>query len=199
MATIVPNNFLPDRLDCVYTKCYCEENVWKLCDFIKGRTPDVLSNCFCVFISNKKRQIPLWSQKHSKRDDKLVLWDYHVIFVFKDNHKVLVYDLDTTLTFPCSSEHYIISAIRSEENLNEDFRRLFRVISAETFLKTFASDRCHMINMKDGNYLSPPPVYPPIKTAESTNNLEDFICMDEDVGVGTVMNYQQFCDKFLRV
>lgn len=40
---------------------------------------------------------------------------------------------------------------------------MFRVIPAAEFLQTFASDRSHMLT-KDGQWMSPPPVYPPIKT-----------------------------------
>lgn len=40
---------------------------------------------------------------------------------------------------------------------------MFRVIPAEEFLQTFASDRSHMLT-PEGHWMSPPPTYPPIKT-----------------------------------
>lgn len=40
---------------------------------------------------------------------------------------------------------------------------MFRVIPAEEFLQTFASDRSHMLT-PDGHWMAPPPTYPPIKT-----------------------------------
>lgn len=40
---------------------------------------------------------------------------------------------------------------------------MFRVIPAEEFLQTFASDRSHMLT-PEGQWMSPPPIYPPIKT-----------------------------------
>lgn len=40
---------------------------------------------------------------------------------------------------------------------------MFRVIPAEEFLQTFASDRSHMLT-PEGHWMSPPPIYPPIKT-----------------------------------
>lgn len=53
--------------NCVYTSCYCEENVWKLCQQIKKDNGTTLKEYHVVFISNKKRQVPLWMQKKWER------------------------------------------------------------------------------------------------------------------------------------
>jgi hypothetical protein len=40
-------------------------------------------------VSNKKRAVPLWRQKAGRDEEKLVLWDYHVIFLYKPDEKTL--------------------------------------------------------------------------------------------------------------
>ena len=63
------------------------------------------------------------------------------------------------------------------------FERKFRVIPGAEFLKTFASDRSHMLT-QDGRWMSPPPVYPPIKTEGMHVHHELWVnYSDEDVKV----------------
>lgn len=194
--SIQDTNLIFVKEECVYTKCYCEENVWKLCEHVKDHHSSQLGNCYCVFISNKHKTIPLWQQKASSREDTLVIWDYHVIFIFSPpDTETLVYDLDTMLTFPCDFKTYFLSGIRSNQSLQPQYHRFFRVIPAAVYLQTFASDRSHMLNKK-GEYLQPPPVYPCIKTNESDNNIHDFISMDPEVGFGTVVSLSEFVSKF---
>jgi hypothetical protein len=33
--------------------------------------------------------------------------------------------------------------------------------------------------------------------SDATNNIKDFISMDPEVGVGTIMDFWQFCDTFI--
>ncbi|XP_045171566.1 protein N-terminal glutamine amidohydrolase-like isoform X2 [Mercenaria mercenaria] len=177
----------PSRNDCVYTSCYCEENVWHLCSSVRDTQPEELGKCFCVFISNHSQTIPLWEQTASNREDGLVVWG-------SDGSSV--YDLDTRLDFPCPFQQYVRQGIQSCASLKPEFQRLFRVIPAEEFLSTFASDRSHMLD-DDGKWLKPPPAYPCIKTLDSANNIKEFMSMDPKVGVGKVMDFWQFCDNFL--
>ncbi len=72
--------------------------------------------------------------------------------------------------------------------------RYFRVIPAEQYLTTFASDRTHMI--KDGKWSKPPPNYPAIFTALSQNNLNDFISMSSYEVPGQILNYRDFVRQF---
>lgn len=184
------------RTECTYTSCYCEENVWHLCNQVKNVCPERLPFCYAVFISNKDRKIPLWAQNAGKPPDNLVVWDYHVIFIYKaETAESLVYDLDTVLEFPCSFNKYFHTAIQEETDFAPGYHRCFRVISAETFLKTFASSRSHMRNA-DGNWISPPPNYPCIVTPECSDNLESFIRMDPDVGWGEIHDAQTFFQRF---
>lgn len=126
-----------------------------------------------------------WSQKNS-----LLLQDYHVFLILKDPKETKVYDFDTVLEFPVTFNNYVKQAIKPEYNEHYErfglfkstiywlslkkksvrniesiylFSRLFRVISADIFLSTFASDRSHM-RKPDGSYTSDPPFYAPISS-----------------------------------
>uniref|UniRef100_G3P837 Protein N-terminal glutamine amidohydrolase n=1 Tax=Gasterosteus aculeatus aculeatus TaxID=481459 RepID=G3P837_GASAC len=63
----------PSREDCVYTSCYCEENVWKLCEFVRSERTAPLEELFVVFISNENRKVPLWKQR-SGHGEQPVIW-----------------------------------------------------------------------------------------------------------------------------
>ncbi|XP_005111433.1 protein N-terminal glutamine amidohydrolase [Aplysia californica] len=192
VTSVVPS----EREQCTYTACYCEENVWKLCALVKDSCPEEEFNkCSCVFISNDKRQIPLWHQRAGKNPERLVVWDYHVIMVYNEKESPLVYDLDTELSFPCHLKEYAAAGIGDEKSMHSKYKRMFRVIPGQEFLSTFASDRSHMLD-KEGGWMSPPPDYPPIKTEASSNNIQEFISMDKSVKHGQVYNLSGFLHKF---
>ncbi|KAM8840656.1 protein N-terminal glutamine amidohydrolase isoform 4-T4 [Spinachia spinachia] len=181
----------PSRGDCVYTSCYCEENVWKLCEFFRSERTAPLQELFVVFISNENRKVPLWKQR-SGCGEQPVIWDYHVVLLQVRRHSsALVYDLDTELSFPCSLKVYAAQALRSDRTIQPAYHRMLRVISADCFMLNFASDRSHM-KKSDGSWGMPPPLYPPIQTTECQMNLEDFISMKPAVGWGEVFSLDQF-------
>lgn len=194
--TITMPSVFPAWEDCVYTSQYCEENIWQLCHHVKKNSPEELKYCSAVFISNKKKQIPLWEQKSSRREDGLVVWDYHVICLYgREGKATQVYDLDTKLPFPCPLDKYFQLAIRNDAQIPPDQRRLFRVVPGEVYLNTFASDRSHMME-PDGTWLAPPPAYPCIHTPCSKNNLEDFVSMEVEEGEGSVLTAPQLLQKY---
>uniref|UniRef100_UPI00358FE27A protein N-terminal glutamine amidohydrolase n=1 Tax=Myxine glutinosa TaxID=7769 RepID=UPI00358FE27A len=182
---------------CTYTNCYCEENIWKLCESLGNRSdqPASIEEFFVVFISNDAKKIPLWRQRSRRGDDEFVLWDYHVILLHVAQDQCRVYDQDTTLPFPCSFKMYVRDALRTDEVLRHCYRRMFRVVRADAYLAHFASDRSHM-KTPDGDWIQIPPSYPSIHTAESTMNIYDFISMDPARGWGDVLDYGQFVRKF---
>ncbi|XP_051246935.1 protein N-terminal glutamine amidohydrolase [Dicentrarchus labrax] len=184
------------RENCVYTSCYCEENVWKLCEFVRTEQTASLDELFVVFISNENRMVPLWKQKSGRRDQP-VIWDYHVVLLQVGlQSDSLVYDLDSELPFPCSLQLYADQALRSDRNIRPAYHRKLRVVPADSFLLNFASDRSHMRN-PDGTWKTPPPLYPPIHTAECQMNLNDFISMDPTVGWGAVFSLDHFLQRYL--
>ncbi|XP_072173700.1 protein N-terminal glutamine amidohydrolase-like [Diadema setosum] len=190
------SNIVPPRDECLYTKCYCEENVWKLCDHIQQHSTDELQRVYAVFISNQDRVIPLWKQKAARQPGQPVLWDYHVILLYNQPAGSDIYDLDTVLPFPVSFREYVERTIGSNERLKEQFHRFFRVVPAASFLKMFASDRSHM-RKENGEWQSPPPTYPCIVAQDGTQmNLDSYISMELGTGPGEVMTLQQFWSKF---
>ncbi|XVE75606.1 hypothetical protein DITRI_Ditri12bG0106700 [Diplodiscus trichospermus] len=116
------------------------------------------------------RHIPLWNQKASNRADGVILWDYHVICIQRkkdgDTDSHLVWDLDSSLPFPCPLAAYVSETIRPSFQLFSNFQRFFRVVHAPLFLRHFASDRRHMKD-SEGKWTAQPPTYEPI-VAEGT-------------------------------
>ncbi|KAL5810459.1 hypothetical protein ACOSQ4_027027 [Xanthoceras sorbifolium] len=163
-----------------HTPFYCEENVYLLCKKLcaKGVADADGSDLFVVFISNEKKQIPLWHQKASKRADGITLWDYHVVCIQRKrdgDSSCLVWDLDSSLPFPSPLASYVSETIRPSFPVFSEFQRFFRMVHAPIFLRFFASDRRHM---KDpaGNWIAEPPSYEPIVAEDKTvHNLNEYI------------------------
>uniref|UniRef100_A0A8C3SC54 Protein N-terminal glutamine amidohydrolase n=1 Tax=Chelydra serpentina TaxID=8475 RepID=A0A8C3SC54_CHESE len=94
--------------------------------------------------------------------------DYHVILLHvSSGDQNFIYDLDTVLPFPCPFDTYIEEAFKSDDILLPGFRRKIRLIRADLYLKTFASDRSHMKDA-NGHWQKPPPSYPCIETSVFT-------------------------------
>lgn len=56
-------NLVPSAAECSYAACFCEENVWKLCDHVRTNSPDEIAKSYVVFVSNKKQVGKLsWDQ-----------------------------------------------------------------------------------------------------------------------------------------
>ncbi|KMT15033.1 hypothetical protein BVRB_3g061570 isoform B [Beta vulgaris subsp. vulgaris] len=157
----------------------CEENVYRLCKKLcsSGMADTEGSDLFVVFISNDKKQIPLWHQKASHRADGVILWDYHVICVQRkeDEKSAQVWDLDSTLPFPSPLASYVSETFRPSFPLFSEYRRFYRIIHAPMFLRCFASDRRHMKD-SDGNWNAQPPPYDPIVTEDgAVHNLNEYM------------------------
>ncbi|PIN24576.1 hypothetical protein CDL12_02693 [Handroanthus impetiginosus] len=165
-----------------HTPYYCEENVYLLCKKLcnDGIAKSAGSDLFVVFISNEKKQIPLWHQKASHRADGVILWDYHAICVQKRKESSLphlVWDLDSTLPFPSPLSTYIDETIRPSFQLFSEYQRVFRIVHAPIFLRSFASDRRHMKDSA-GNWVYPPPAYDVIVAEDgTTHNLNEYMEM----------------------
>jgi len=185
---------IPPATQCSYAACYCEENVYKICQTMADTNPEELIKCWVVFVSNKKRVVPLWRQKAGKDEEKLVIWDYHVVLLYRPDDRTLVYDLDSELPFPTYFHKYVTETFRTDAILNPEYHRLFRIVPAQSFLQNFASDRRHM-RKEDGSWLKPPPNYPPISTSVSTHNLDEFISMEPGES-GEVLSLTEFVKKF---
>jgi len=196
---------VPRRDDCLYAACYCEENIWQLCKAIKDGDEAKLAQFLVVFISNRSKTIPLWHQKAGKGDDGVVMWDYHVILLRSMDAactSCLVYDLDTTLPFPCPFSEYFPRAIRPDNNFKRAFQRKFRLTPASEYLVHFSSDRSHM-RKENGDWFRPPPPWPCIHNSQHPNSIVDFWSMDDGStnflsDISEVLNTVQLLKKFGR-
>jgi len=149
-------------------------------------------------MGNNEKCVPLWQQKAGRDEDGLVTWDYHVILIVSVDSETLVYDLDTKLPFPQNFQQYCRETFRDESTIIEKFHRKFRVVSGSGYLTKFSSDRRHMRKEDEGrSWLSPPPTWPCIKgDQESDHNLDTFVSMDQNIGVGQVLDFDGFIQKF---
>jgi N-terminal glutamine amidase len=150
---------------------YCEENVWRIAYRKLHRVPplkDILyesstSKYFVLFISNERTSVPMFHQRASSAPaEKPCVWDYHVLLLEVDGleHKVLVYDVDTTLvSYPIPLSDYLSATFARVEQCFPEYAPLFRLVPAELYLQYFASDRCHMYNTKKKAWNEPPPHY----------------------------------------
>ena len=84
-------------------------------------------SCFqtsVVFVSNKKQVVPLWRQRAGKDEEKLVIWDYHVLLILRQpDDRCLVYDLDSDLPFPTYFHKYVTETFRTDAILNPEYHR----------------------------------------------------------------------------
>ncbi|GMY18857.1 protein N-terminal glutamine amidohydrolase isoform X1 [Fagus crenata] len=162
-----------------HTPYYCEENVYFLCKKLceSGIADAEGKDLFVVFLSNEKKQIPLWNQRASHRADGVVLWDYHVICVQRRKESdtpLVVWDLDSSLPFPSPLSSYVPETFQPSFQLFSEYQRFYRIVHAPIFLRGFASDRRHM---KDsvGNWTAEPPKYEPIVAEDgAVHNLNEY-------------------------
>ncbi len=185
------------RTDCSHTPFYCEENVYKLCQLLE----DAKLRSTVVFVSNADRKVPLWRQRAGKDDqDGLVVWDYHVFLVVTSTpSEHQVFDLDSRLSFPAPFADYAKETLRyDDDSLLPEFRRRFRLVPAVEYLDRFSSDRSHMRDEESGRWVKPPPPHSPIAAEEKERavDLQDFISMDEKVGIGAVVGQKRFFETF---
>jgi len=166
-----------------YQPYYCEENIWNLC-----QAPELSSfQRYVVFVSNPSKCCALWFQKASRTREEPVVWDYHVILLCKQEHW-MIWDLDTTLHFPIPLSNYLEATFWGTPMIPEVYSPWFRVIEADIFLKTFSSDRSHMLNEK-GEFIQEPPKWPLCQAQPNEMNLMQFVQMQHlgrDTFVGEV-------------
>jgi hypothetical protein len=134
-----------------YVANYCEENVWHLAaaDDLEPGIRRV------VMVASLGDAVPLWCQRAAPAPGEVVLWDYHV-FLAVSGASPLIYDLDTTLPFPCPLEVYVAQTFGPGRDAPTEFQPRFRVIEAGEYRRSLGSDRSHM-RRDDGSWTSPPP------------------------------------------
>jgi hypothetical protein len=153
-----------------YHPFYCEENVFHL-----SREPRFAERRReIVFISNRNRTCVMWHQRAAGKPGAHVFWDYHVVLLARAPWEI--WDLDTTLGLPVAAADYLALSFR--DGLPPELMPRFRLIDADLFATTFASDRAHMLR-PGGAYRRPPPPWPPIGPPGAEPNLMRFVDMDQ--------------------
>ena len=138
-----------------YWPHFCEENIWYLCTderVLHNGEPIPVEDRRVVFISNPRGRVAMREQRAGGLQP--VLWDYHVVLLAGRT----VWDLDTTLGFPVGLAEWVKGSFYP---LRPDFAPRFRVIDAPTYLRTFGSDRSHMLG-PGGVPMKPFPPWPRI-------------------------------------
>ncbi|CAH8464314.1 unnamed protein product [Heterobilharzia americana] len=150
-----------------YTPNYCEENVYKLLEYMEESYS--ANSAYVVFVSNLNRSVGLFSQvKGDPQMDYFIVWDYHVFLILGSVSKYVVYDFDSLLPFPTPFVQYFTHGLRWNSCLPERLHRYFRVIPGVDYLNHFSSDRSHM-QREDGSWVSPPPSYDRIRGKSSVS------------------------------
>lgn len=180
---------LPQRERYLYQSCYCEENIWHLC-----QRPEFL-NSDVIIMASRGGFFPILHQRGAETPQTPLLWDYHVVLLWRDergDHYVL--DFDTSMSFCTPAEWYFRQALLDERLLVPEFIPLFRVMPAGEYAASLLSDRRHM-KTKDG-WLAEPPKWPPISKTRS--NLKKFTDMS-DHEYGDVLTSTQLMRRLSNV
>jgi hypothetical protein len=226
-----------DREKAVYTSRYCEENIILLCETFQSYcSPRTCPSCgqsegngegarlesFAVFISNERKQVPLWHQSASCSSENPILWDYHgencssstaiarladpilrkVVFLLRHLRKdksvqcSVIFDFDSDLPWGDKACSYVHKTFAPDMSIVEDYRQYFRVVNCQQAVEEFASDRSHMRNQGTDTWLASPPAYPPLRGPKSSSDmsLDSFLDMRSGSHLGVVYSVRQFLD-----
>ena len=176
-----------ERFD--YCSHYCEENVWRLCqrEELADREVEI------AFVSNAEKTCLFWNQRAAHSGDSGVVWDYHVILLAASEAGWEVWDLDTTLPFPCAAATYLEWTFQPELVIPDQYRPRFRLLTRAEFLRWFSSDRSHMVR-EGGGWNMPPPAWEAPFQETRGMNLARFFSMEEEF-VGEVLSLEELCAR----
>jgi len=160
---------------------YCEENIWMLLNSDAITEKD----SYAILISNEEKNFIIFEQQ-SENEHDVVFWDYHVIALERNGLKSKIWDFNTKLDIPCSANTWLGASFQNGI-MPEEYCSSFRVVPREVFLRSFVSDRSHMLN-PDGSYMKTPPPWDRI--GKGRPNLLQYLDM-EDESLGTVYGFNQ--------
>lgn len=155
---------LPEREPYLYHASYCEENIWHLCQHHEFAQSQV------IVIAAQAECFPMLYQRAARSAQEPLLWDYHVVLLWQNNSLNYLLDFDTRLGFCTPLEEYMQQSFLADKLLYPEYIPLFRLISAQEYVRYLKSDRRHMQTPE--GWLAPPPPWPPI--SENESNLHQF-------------------------
>ena len=128
-----------------YTPYYCEENIWQLASQFVHYGEFFAKDLTIWLMTTPERYLPMRFQSPNDPKDWL-FWDYHVVLqASRIQQSPLIFDLGTTLPFPASASEYIEASFPDFSLLPDDFSIWIRSIPADHYLRSFSSDRSHML------------------------------------------------------
>lgn len=172
------------REDFLYQPCYCEENIWHLCQ------NEQFKNSYVIFVASKGALFPMLNQRAASYSAMPIFWDYHVILLVPgDKNQIL--DFDTSLPFCIGFDTYLSQSFIDNDLLTMEETPFFRVLPSAEFIRLFSSDRSHMKTAT--GWRAKPPNWPPIGNIES--NLSKFIDMTNS-SIGEIHSYDALLKRF---
>jgi len=180
----------------LYTALFCEENIWQLADRLiqQAVKPSDLS---ILFISNPKQQVAIFQQKSAAINEPAI-WDYHVILLRKDNTDFFIYDFDSRLGFKTSADDYLSLSFLDQNLIKEQYCSQIRIISANSYLQNFSSDRSHMKGVITDDKF---PAYPPIESPSHNDRITLQQCINFNQPLtndDSLLSVQQLADRLLK-
>lgn len=172
------------REDFLYQSCYCEENIWHLCQ------NEQLNNSYVIFVASKGGFFPMLNQQAGNHLTIPIFWDYHVILLVLGEKNQIV-DFDTTLPFCVDIDTYFSRSFIDNNLLAIEETPFFRALPSAEFIRLFSSDRSHMKTAT--GWSAAPPNWPLIGNMDS--NLFEFIDMTNN-NIGEVYNYDELLERF---
>lgn len=183
-----------------YCAFYCDENIWKLCETLEQESTFKDRSAYVVFVTNPKQSVAIWHQKTSELADLPVVFDYHVVLLVEDDKLGWqVWDLDTRLNFPENAETYFHETFSPGYEIPEELLPVFRLVSADDYLKNYSTDRSHMRD-ENGEWQQPPPEWEAPFHADKGINLFEYVQME--VGVtgkclnGEVLELESMLNRY---
>lgn len=181
------------KADCIYTKHFCEENIWQLGDLLISQAVPA-AELEVVFISNINSQVAVFNQQGAKLNQPLI-WDYHVILLRSTPAASLIYDFDSQLDFPCTASHYLQFSFPELRPEAASYNPLFRIIPASDYLQNFSSDRSHMLSVLEPDAFPDYPAIMPESTSKSVT-LQQYWNFNQPItDNSTILPLAQFLDK----
>lgn len=166
---------------------YCEENAWHAAK--QAVEAGERGPIHVVFLSNAARSCAVWAQRASPRPGEPIVWDYHVVLRVGGE----IRDPDCRAGARLPAAVWLAASFPHGWTIFARYLPMFRCISADRFLESFASDRRHM-RRANGRYLQPPPAWPPIVAPDGrAHTLPAFLDFESNE-VGAWMDLRQFAE-----
>ena len=158
-----------DKSEFRYQSLFCEENIWHAVKSLESKLG--LDKLDVLLFINSNRSILLMNQIPFG-DSGIGCWDYHV--VLWDRYRQVILDFDSRCSWEVSGSDYFAATFPQQELVESHYRTTVRKISGENYLRSFSSDRSHMLDA-EGLPFAEFPTWPTILGASQSLKLSNLI------------------------